>query len=394
MDSTIHRFFAPCPRGLEEVLQQELHDLGISTIQRTDGGVAFQAPLSAMYRVNLESRIASRVLWQVGHRPYRSESDVYDAAYALPWPDWFAPTCTIKVKVSAKRCPLRSLDFITLRIKDAICDKFARLKRKRPNVETRQPDLRIDAFLDERAVTLYLDTSGEPLFKRGYRKATVEAPLRENLAAGLLRLAQWDPPVTLLDPFCGGGSILVEAGLMAAHKAPGSGRRFAFERLSNYDESTWTALRAEAKARELLPSDIMMIGVEKNRQVLEATRANLRAARLESVIQLHEADALTIDRPADSGVIVSNPPYGLRSSPGQDLGPFYREVGTWLKHRFYDWRVWLFSGDRGLPSKLGLKPSRRVPLYNGSIECRLFGFTMVQGSHRCPEPQEEAEVQS
>ena len=211
MDSTKLRFFAPCPRGLEGVLEQELHDLGVPTTTKTDGGVGFQAPWSTMYWVNLKSHIASRVLWEVGQAPYRSEDDVYRAAYRLPWPDWFTPSQTIKVKVSARRCPLTSLDFITLRIKDAVCDKFMSVRHKRPSVDTHRPNIRLDAFLDESTVTFYLDTSGEPLFKRGHRVVSVEAPLRENLAAGLLRLAGWTSSDVLLDPMCGSGTIPLEA---------------------------------------------------------------------------------------------------------------------------------------------------------------------------------------
>ena len=184
MDSTKHRFFAPCPRGLEGVLEEELQSLGVPMTTKTEGGVGFSAPWSTMYWVNLNSHIASRVLWEVGRSAYTTEHDVYKAAHALPWPEWFAPAQTIKVKVSARRCPLPSLDFLTLRIKDAVCDKFVAVKQRRPSVETARPNIKLDAFLDQSTVTFYVDTSGEPLFKRGHRMSSVEAPLRENLAAG------------------------------------------------------------------------------------------------------------------------------------------------------------------------------------------------------------------
>ncbi|MEK9141589.1 MAG: THUMP domain-containing protein, partial [Nitrospirota bacterium] len=215
MDSTNHRFFAPCPRGLEGVLEAELQSLGVPATTKTEGGVGFHASWSTMYGVNLNTHIASRVLWEVGQSPYRTERDVYHAAYALAWPNWFTPAQTIKVKVSARRCPLPSLDFLTLRIKDAICDKFATVRQRRPSVDTERPDIKLDAFLDERTVTFYVDTSGEPLFKRGYRIGSIEAPLRENLAAGILRLAGWTATDVLLDPMCGSGTIPLEAALMA-----------------------------------------------------------------------------------------------------------------------------------------------------------------------------------
>jgi putative N6-adenine-specific DNA methylase len=189
MDSTKYRFFAPCPRGLEGVLESELDELGVSATIATHGGVGFHAAWSTVYRINLRSHIASRVLWEIGHETYSTEEDVYRAAYGLNWPEWFASSRTIKVKVTAQRCSFRSLDFLTLRIKDAVCDKFVALCGKRPSVDRRRAEIRIDVFLASNGVTFYLDTSGEPLFKRGYRQATAEAPLRENLAAGVLRLA-------------------------------------------------------------------------------------------------------------------------------------------------------------------------------------------------------------
>jgi putative N6-adenine-specific DNA methylase len=171
MDGSREQFFAPCPRGLESVLADELKALDAGSLAPTQGGVGFSGPFALCYRVNLESRIASRVLWRVWRGPYRHEQDLYEAAAALPWRDWFFQDRTIKVKVSAQQCPLKSLDFVTLRIKDAICDYFFRIAKARPSVDTAAPDVRIDAFLDATHALLYLDTSGEPLFKRGFRAA-------------------------------------------------------------------------------------------------------------------------------------------------------------------------------------------------------------------------------
>ena len=237
--STQHEtFFTPCPRGLEAVLCAELEELGAQDITVRPGGVSFTGAFSLCYAVNLHSRIASRVLWRVFHGSYRDEHDIFQAAHALPWHTWFPVRRTIKVKVSAQQCPLPSLDFVTLRIKDAVCDRFRAATGVRPNVATRQPDIRIDAFLDRQHLTLYLDTSGEALFKRGLRTAVTEAPVRENLAAGILRLVGWTAREPLLDPMCGSGTFLLEAALIARNIPPGLGRRFAFEQLSNFDART------------------------------------------------------------------------------------------------------------------------------------------------------------
>src|SRR5207247_10280448 len=205
------RVRAAVPLGLEGVRAAELEELGARDLSSTAGGVGFAGPFSLCYRVNLEGRIASRVLWRVFHGRYRTEQDVYQAAYDLPWRDWFAARRTIKIKVSAQHCPLTSLDYVTLRIKDAVCDKFRAATGVRPSVDTRQPDLRIDAFLDDQHVTLYLDTSGEPLFKRGLRKASGEAPLRENLAAGVMRLSGRGSEQALVGHMFVCGRILMEA---------------------------------------------------------------------------------------------------------------------------------------------------------------------------------------
>ena len=275
----MENFFAPCPRGLEAVLAQELAALDATGIKTADGGVHFEGPYALAYRVNLESRIASRVLWRVASASYKSEDDIFKATLALKWPQWFDVSRTIRVNLAAVRCPLKSLDFVTLRIKDAICDAFRAKCGERPNVNTSTPDVRIHAFLTVDRLTLYIDTSGEPLFKRGYRETTGEAPLRENLAAGLLRLAGWTPPEALLDPMCGSGTILIEAALIALNIAPGARRSFAFEKLKNFDQRQWNELLLAAKAREIPRGDALPIyGGDLYGDELKNARANIIAA--------------------------------------------------------------------------------------------------------------------
>jgi len=231
----MERFFASCPRGLEPVLGAELAALGAAQVEIVDGGVAFGGALALCYAVNLESRVASRVLWRVGGAGYRSEEDIYRAARALPWPRFFDVSRSIRVNVSAIKSPVKSLEFVTLRVKDAACDAFREAHGARPDVDTQTPDVRIHAFLTRDEATFYLDTSGDALFKRGWRTVAGEAPLRENLAAGILKLAGWSAPTPLLDPMCGGGTFLVEAAMMALDVAPGLDRSFGFERLASYD---------------------------------------------------------------------------------------------------------------------------------------------------------------
>ena len=382
MDSTKHRFFAPCPRGLEGVLEGELQNLGIPATTKTEGGIGFSAPWSTMYWVNLNTHIASRILWEIGQSPYRTEQDVYQAAYALAWPDWFTPVQTIKVKVSARRCPLPSLDFLTLRIKDAVCDKFAAAKQRRPSVDTERPNIKLDAFLDERTITFYVDTSGEPLFKRGRRTGSVEAPIRENLAAGILRLAGWTANDALLDPMCGSGTIPLEAALMARRIAPGISRTFGFERLLVHDAQRWDQLRETARAKQVAQAPAPIYASDRDPAMVKVAQRMFQGAEVAMDVRLKQSDILDLEAPADTGVMVINPPYGIRLSRPDELEAFYPKLGDWLKQRFAGWRAYVLTGDARLSKLIGLTPSKRIPLFNGALECRLYEFVIVQGGAR------------
>ncbi len=382
MDSTIQAFFAPCPRGLEPVLVDELTGLGAAAVKATAGGVAFRGTLALCYRVNLESRIASRVLLRIAEGAYRDEQDVYDAAYAIRWQDWFTPQQRIKVKVSAHRCPLKSLDFVTLRVKDAVCDRLQYARGKRPSVDTHAPDILIAVYLDGTACTLYLDTSGEPLFKRGWRKSAGEAPIRENLAAGILRLSKWAPDLPLYDPMCGSGTFVVEAALMARRIAPGIGRRFAFEKLLSFAPPTLNDVREELQAAEIDAQSGLIHAADQSAQAITSIRANLALAGLTESVTLQQGDVLHLPPPAEAGLLVTNPPYGHRMGEGDALKTFYPQFGDHLKKHFCGWTIQIFTADMKLPGLLRLAPSRRVPLFNGAIECRLFEFRMVAGSLR------------
>src|SRR5215510_4049210 len=298
----MERFFATCPRGLELLLVEELRRLNAEMIHAVGGGVEFGGDFLLCYRTNLESRIASRFLWQVTSNRYLNEDDIYRASYALPWTEWFEPDRAIRVDISAIKSPLTSLNFVTLKIKDAVCDKIRRLSGRRPSVDTRQPDIPIHGHLTDRDVTLYLDTTGEPLFKRGQRLATGEAPLRENLAAGILRLAGWVPTTPLLDPMCGSVTILLEAAHMALDIAPGLGRHFTFEKFKNFDPHRWQQLRQQSAARQKAKVRLAIYGSDLSADVLKAGRANLTAAGLEKVVNLKQANILEISAPAKEGI--------------------------------------------------------------------------------------------
>ena len=382
-DKNTQRFFAPCPRGLEAVLAGELSELGAGDIIAAEGGVGFSGPLRLAYAVNLHSRIASRVLWQVGAGRYRGEEDVYLGVNALDWPQLFDGALTIRVNVSAVRSPLNSLDFITLRIKDAVCDRFRTLTGVRPNVDTAQPDVRIHAFLETERFTLYLDTSGEPLFKRGARQSAGEAPLRENLAAGILKLSGWTPDQPLLDPMCGSGTFLIEALQMAHGIPPGAQRNFDFEKLRGFDEASWKSIKAAAEARPVPNPAPAIYGSDLYGDALKRARVNLATAGFAAdAVSLKQANMLEISAPAAQGILVANPPYGVRIGEQDELAAFYPQMGDVLKKKFAGWRAYLFTADLRLPKLIGLSPSKRTPLYNGALECRLYEFKIVAGAMR------------
>lgn len=389
---TAERFFCPCPRGLEQALAVELSELGIVADEIVPGGLGFSGQWTACYRVNLWSRIASRVLWRVGESRYRTEDDVYRAAVALPWPSWFSVGDLIRVNVSAISSPVHSLEFITLRVKDAVCDKFRNETGRRPSVDTSQPDVRIHAFLTDRDVTFYLDTSGDALFKRGSRREVTTAPLRENLAAGILRLIAWQPEEPLLDPMCGGGTFLSEAAQMALGVAAGRDRKFAFERLSSFNASLWSSMVEEARLQVGNNAKPRIFGSDVDPQAIEATRINLQAAGVLEHVQLELSDVTQRAAPAESGVLVTNPPYGLRLGNQHSLQDFYPRLGDALKHRFSDWRAYFLSADMDLPKLIRLKASKRTPLFNGPLECRLFEYRMVVGSLRRQSRQGEITI--
>ncbi len=378
----MERFFAPCPRGLAAVLADELDAICAAHIKPHEAGVSFEATLQLAYRANLYSRIASRILWQVAHFSYRQEEDIYRAALALPWPEWFETRYTIKVEVNAQRCPLKSLDFITLRIKDAICDKFRAQTGGRPSVATQEPDVRIHAFLDATHATLYLDLSGEPLFKRGSREHKGVAPLKKNLAAGILYLSGWKPGTPLLDPMCGSGTFLIEAAQIALEIAPGMGRHFAFMNLKNFDSRAWENLLAEAKARQQPARSLPIYGSDLYGYALKDAQENLAANGLADCVFLKQANILEISAPESTGTLVTNPPYGVRLGESESLADFYPKLGHVLKQKFAGWNTYFFSGDTMLPKLIRLTASKKTPLFNGKLECRLYEYRMVAGSNR------------
>ncbi|OFO30623.1 DNA methylase [Neisseria sp. HMSC065D04] len=378
---TTYSLFVTCPRGLEAPLSQELEQLKCQDIRAVDGGVACKGGMEQVYRINLHSRTASRVLLRLIKSGYRNEQDIYKAAKNIRWTDWFDLEQTFKVKVEGKRAQVKSLDFVGLKIKDAVCDVFRDACGARPSVGKIRPDIRIHVFIDERDIQIFIDTSGEALFKRGYRQDTGEAPMRENLAAGLLLLAGYDGTQPFQDPFCGSGTIVIEAAWIATRRAPGLMRRFGFEKLKNFDAALWKKLQHEAET-QIRPASAPISGSDNDRHMIRAAVANAQAAEVDTFVRFEVKDAQDTRPNGEGGILISNPPYGVRLAEVQALQALYPQLGAWLKQHYAGWLAGMFTGDRDMPKFMRLSPKRKIPLYNGNLDCRLFLMDMVKGSNR------------
>ena len=398
------QIFLPCAAGVEDLLAAEVHDLtglmGQDLLTRR-GGVMARASWRDAMLLNLHSRLAQRVLVQLSYTNYRNEQDLYRAATDVAWEIWFTPKQSIKVEVTAQHSPLTSLNFAALKIKDAVCDRFRdRAHGVRPDVNTQWPDVRIYAHLTTDTCSLYIDTSGEPLFKRGWRENKGEAPLKETLAAAMIAASGWadgdDDLLPLYDPCCGSGTIAIEAAQIACNIAPGSLRRFAFEKYIPFQQHVWDGIKQEAAAAVVKPElgqKPLIYGSDVAHRMVDFAQRNAERAGVADVIEFRGGDALQRMPPSDSpGVMLLNPPYGERIAVAgvaarelavtEDGGEFFSQLATHWKKNYSGWTGWILTPDLKLPSKMRLKESRRVPMWNGPIECRMFRFDMVKGAAR------------
>ena len=377
------QFYAPCPKGLESVLAEELTELGLEQVTVSDAGVAFRGNARSAMLVNLESRIASRVLMQVAQGTYEREDDIYTLARETPWEDWFDSELTLKVETSAIKCPLKSIDFLTLRVKDAICDRFRETEGQRPSIDVREPQVQVHLHLDRFDMTLYLDTSGPGLFRRGVERDTGAAPLKKNLASGILRLAGWKPDTPLYDPMCGSGTFLIEAAQITLGHAPGLGRSFAFELLDGFAAKDWQDLKSAAEERaQPANKELPIWGSDIAGYAVAMTRENLAALGLDAAVLLKQVNVLESSPPVLEGMMVTNPPYGVRVGEDDEMAEFYPLFGDVLKRRYSGWTAYILSGDLRLAKMIRLSVGRRMPLFNGQIDCRLFQYTLIAGSNR------------
>jgi putative N6-adenine-specific DNA methylase len=377
--ATFPELFATTGRGMEDILAAEMERVGLKGVRAERGGVRFSGGMEACLRANLHLRTATRVLVPLATFSCASPEELYEGVKAIPWWDYLTPDMTLAVDCSLRDSSITHSRYAALKAKDAVVDLLRERGGRRPNVDTVSPDLRINLHLVADRCTVSLDSSGEPLDRRGYRLDRTEAPLRETLAAALVELTGWVGDGPFIDPLCGSGTLVIEAAQKGAGIAPGLLRSsFGFQRWRHYDAALWKSLLLEAEA-EIRPScPFPVMGSDRDPAAIAAALHNARRARVDSIVDFQRADMDQVVPPAGPGVVILNPPYGERLGRKEDLVPFYRAIGDLLKQRFTGYTAFVFTGDMELAKQVGLKASRRHVLFNGPIECRLLQYELYK----------------
>jgi putative N6-adenine-specific DNA methylase len=373
----MRRFFATTFKGLEEVLAGEVAALGGEDVAIAPGGVSFSGDLALCYRANLWLRSANRVVAVLSEFPAPTPAALYEGTREIPWTGLFPPERTIAVDANVRESGITHSHFAAQKTKDAIVDRFRDEMGRRPDVDTVSPDVRIVVRIVRDACSVSLDTTGESLNRRGYRSAPTEASLKETLAAGLVLLTGWQGEQPLIDPACGAGTIPIEAAMIAGNVAPGGfGRTFGFQRLTGYDRKRWETLLSEAREASRHPVPVRIEGNDISPAAVAGAVKNAENAKLSERILFFARSIRNFSPGEGPGVILCNPPYGARLPGGAQAEAFYREMGEALKKRCRGWTAYLLSGNPAVTKFLGLKSSRKFPVMNGPIDCRLLKYDL------------------
>jgi len=374
---TQQHFFATTAKGVEEVLAAELVRLGSQDVKIESGGVRFGGGMEAAYRANLWLRTASRVLMPLAEFACETPEQLYEGVRSIGWTTFLTPAMTLAVDCNLRDSALTHSGFVALKTKDAIVDEVRDRVGTRPNVDTKDPDLRVNVRLFRNRCTVSLDCSGTPLDRRGYSLERHEAPLKENLAAALIELSGWDGSVPLLDPMCGTGTIAIEAALKALRIPPGLLRAgFGFQRWQGFDRPLWERIVEEARQGMLAALPAPILGSDISHSAIAMANENARRAGVGELISLGRGEIGALAPPPGPGILIFNPPYGKRLGEEEALKPLYKEIGDVLKQRCKGYTAYLFTGNLELAKSVGLKAARRIVLYNGPIECRLLKYEM------------------
>lgn len=371
------RYFATASKGLEDVLAAEIRALGGEAVATSTGGVSFFGDAALGYRANLWLRTANRVLLHLSDFPAPTPAALFEGMKAIPWPALFPVRKTIAVDATVRDSGITHSHFAAQKAKDAVVDRFRERTGIRPNVDPRSPEVRINVRIVEDACTVSLDLSGESLNRRGYRGDPEKASLRETLAAGMVLLTGWDGSTPLVDPACGAGTIPIEAALVATNTAPGLRRRtFAFQHLSGFDKTLWDALVSEAKETAHPSLSARIEGSDLSSGAIRNARRNAGRAGVAGLVAFADRGIRELSLSAPPGIILCNPPYGLRIRSDPEAESFYRAMGEAFKKRCAGWTAYVLSGNPDASRHIDLKASRKIPLMNGPIDCRLLRYEL------------------
>ena len=364
-------------RGLEEVLATELVNIGANNVQLQRRAVSFSGDKALMYKANLFCRTASRILKPIFTFEASTADEVYEQVKKINWEDYMSVDSTFAIDSTVFSDEFRHSKFVSYRVKDAIADWFMEKYEKRPSVRLESPQLMINIHIAERKCTLSLDSSGDSLHKRGYRVAQTEAPLNEALAAGMLLMADWKGQSNFLDPMCGSGTLLIEAALIALNIPPGIYRSsFAFEKWNDFDSELFDTVYNDDSAER--PFSFKIYGSDNSPRALKIAEQNVKSAGLGKYIELNLMPVQKLEAPAENCMIVTNPPYGERIT-SDDIYGLYASLGTTVKHKFAGSTVWVISSHEECLDKIGLKPTERIRLLNGSLDCWYCRYDIFAG---------------
>jgi putative N6-adenine-specific DNA methylase len=368
--------------GLENVLADELKALGAKQIKIANRAVYFSGNKDILYKANYCLRTAICILVPLSTFHIRDENDLYRKVQEIDWSLIMNPDMTLAVESTVHSSIFKHTQYPALKVKDAIVDQFRKKSGKRPNVETNKPDILINVHISEETCTISLNSSGEPLFKRGYRTATQEAPINEILAAGLIYLSGWSPEQNLVDPMCGSGTILIEAALIANNIYPGVFRKdYCFKKWFDFDNELFTQLKKDMAKSDNLPIKGRIIGADISKNAISVAKENVKNARLQDSIELHVNDFQTFNHSLEKGMIITNPPYGERLK-SEDIIEFYKSFGNTLKKNFVNFEAWVLSANLNAMKFIGLHPSKKIKLMNAALDCTFNKYEIYQGTKK------------
>ena len=367
--------------GLEPVLAKELEDLGAENVKQLKRAVSFEGDHKTLYRANLELHTALRILLPIKKFRAPHEESFYKQVKKIDWSAYINVSDTFAVDAVTYSKHLSHSKFIALRTKDAIVDQFRSLTGKRPDVDTQKPTIKIHVHINKDECSIGLDSSGEPLYKRGYRVETLDAPLNEVLAAGLIQLSGWEQNCDFIDPMCGSGTLLVEAAFVAFNIPPMINRaHFGFMNWKEFDPKLWDSVYYNAK-NNIKPFDFSIKGFDRNFKAIKITQQNILAAHLEGKIEVGRSKFEKLDHDGRPALIIMNPPYDERLEE-KDINGLYKNIGDKLKGDFSGSEAWIISSNKEALKHIGLKPSKKITLFNGPLECKFQKFELYRGSRK------------